>query len=94
MKLNKQKIYGTIKGRTCADGSNQKRYLGNDESVALPAVSLESLFKTLVIDEYKERDISTFDIPGAYLHTNITADKNITLKLRGTFVYIMCDINK
>ena len=38
--LIKQKRDGTIKGRTCADGSKQKRYLGKDESVASPTVSL------------------------------------------------------
>ena len=36
-----------IKGRTCAGGSKQKRYLGKDERVASPTVSLESLFTTL-----------------------------------------------
>ena len=37
----KQKRDGTIKGRTCANGIKQKIYLGKDESVALPTVSLE-----------------------------------------------------
>ena len=63
--LIKQKIDGTIKGKTCADGSEQKRYLVKYESVVSPTVSLESLFITLVIDAYEERDIATFDIPGA-----------------------------
>ena len=61
----KQKRDGTIKGRKWYDGSKQKRYLVNDESVASPTVSLESLFTTLVIDTYEERDIATFNIPGA-----------------------------
>ena len=39
--LIKQKRDGTIKGRTCADGSKQKRYLGKDASFASPTVSLE-----------------------------------------------------
>ena len=39
--LIKQKRDGTIKGRTCADGSKQKVYLGKDESVASPTISLE-----------------------------------------------------
>ena len=38
--LIKKKRDGTIKGRTCADGSKQKRYLGKDESVASSTVSL------------------------------------------------------
>ena len=66
--LIKQKRDVAIKGRTCADGSKQKRYLGKDESVASPTVSLESLFTTLVIDAHEEGDIAILDIPGAYLH--------------------------
>ena len=64
-----------IKGRTFDDGKNNKIYLGRNESVASPTVSLESLLKTLVIDAYEERDIATFDIPGVYLHAKIPADK-------------------
>ena len=63
--LTKQKRDETIKGRTCSDGSKQKGYLGKDESVASLTVYLESLFTTLVIDAYEERDIATFKIPGA-----------------------------
>ena len=73
--LIKQKRDGTIKVRTCDDGSNQKIYLGKDEIVASPTVSLESLFTTLVIYVYKERGIATFYISGAYLHVKIPADK-------------------
>ena len=91
--LIKQKWDGTIKGITCADKNKQKRYLGKDESVASPTVSLESLFTTLVIDAYEERDIATFDIPGVYLHADIPSDKNVILKLHGNFVDIMCDTN-
>ena len=45
-------------------------------------------------DAYEERDIATFNIPGAYLHAEIPADKNVIIKLRGHFVDIMCDINE
>ena len=92
--LIKQKIDGKIKGRICADGSKQKRYLVKYESVALPTISMESLFTTLVVDAYEEHDIATFYIPGAYLHAEMLADKNMILKLRGLFVDIMCDINE
>ena len=50
-------------------------------------------FTTLVIDAHEERDVATFDIPGAYLHAEMPADKEVILKLRGHFVDIMCDIN-
>ena len=60
-------------------GASKNIYLGKDESVASLTVSLESLFKTLVIDAYEERDIATFDIPGAYLHANMPEYKNLIL---------------
>ena len=92
--LIKQKIDGKIKGIIFADGSKQKRYLVKDESVASPTISLESLFTTLVVDSYEENGIVIFDIPVAYLHSEMPADKNVILKLRGRFVDIMCDINE
>ena len=55
---------------------------------------MESIFKTIVIDAYEEHDIATFDIPGAYLHAKMPADKNVILKLRSRFVDIMCDIKE
>ena len=91
--LIKQKRNGTIKGRTCNDGSKQKIYLAKYESLASPNVSMELIFTMLVIDAYEERDVATFDIPGAYLHTKMPVNKDMILKLRGRFVDIMCDIN-
>ena len=38
--LIKEKWNGVIKGRTCADGSGQCKYLKQDESVASPTASL------------------------------------------------------
>ena len=75
MKIIKQKRDGKIKGITCVYGRKKKRYLGKDESVASPTVSLEYLFTMLVIDAYEERGISTFYIPGAYLHAVMGGDK-------------------
>ena len=63
--LIKEKWNGDLKGRTCADGSRQRRYLKQDESVASPTASLESLIVTLLIDAYEGRDVGTYDVPGA-----------------------------
>ena len=38
--LIKEKWNGDIKGRTCADGSGQRKYLKQDEPVASPTASL------------------------------------------------------
>ena len=51
--LIKKKRDGTIKARTCADGSKQHLYLKENESVASTTVSLEGLFTTLLIDVFE-----------------------------------------
>ena len=55
--LIKEKSNRTLKGRTCANGSRQRRFLKGDENYASPAASLELMLITLVIDAYKSRDI-------------------------------------
>ena len=62
--LIKEKRNCIIKGRTCANGNNQKRYLKEGISVASPRVSLEVLFNTLVISSLKDRQLAPFDVPG------------------------------
>ena len=57
--LIKEKWDGAIKGRSCVNGSKQRKYLKQDESVASPTASLESLFVSLLIDAYKCRDVGT-----------------------------------
>jgi len=66
LNLKKEKRCGTIKGRTCANGSRQRQYLRLYESVESSTVSVESLFTTLLIDAYEGRD-AVFDVPGEYL---------------------------
>ena len=61
--------------------------------MASPMVLLELLFTTLVIYAYEGREVVTFDYPGAYFHADMLKDKNILLKVRGRFVYIMFQIN-
>ena len=94
--LIKEKRNGTLKGRTCADGSSQRQYLKQDESVASPTASLESILTTLLIDAHEGRDVAIFDVPGAYLQADLNAgdDKErVILKLTGDFVDIMCQVN-
>ena len=67
----KEKRDFCIKGRTCANGSKQFRYLKHGETLASPTVSLEELFATLVVDANEERDVATFNVPGSFLHAEI-----------------------
>jgi hypothetical protein len=91
--LIKEKRCGKIKGHTCANRSKQKRYLKTDESVYSPTVSTEALLATLIVDAKEKRDIAIYDIPGAYLQTELPPDKEIHMKLRDEFVDIMCEVN-
>ena len=94
--LIKEKWNGKLKGRTCADGSSQRKYLKQDELVASPTASLETLIFSLLIDAYKGRDVGTYDVPRAYLHAKLLPRDNnegVLLKLIGRFVDIMCEVN-
>ena len=58
------------------DCSKQRRYLKKDESMSSPTAALESLLITLLIDSYENRDVSTYDVPGAYLQASLTPKDN------------------
>jgi len=89
--LIKEKRCGKIKGRTCADGSSQRKYVPREEASS-PTIALESLMVLLMINAHEERDVVIFDVPGAYLHADI-GNKFALLKIEGEFVDIMCDVN-
>ena len=91
--LIKIKRCGKVKGRTCANGSVQRKYLSSEDSIASPTVSLEAFLSTLLIDAKEGRDVAIFDVPGAYLHAEFPEDKTVLMKLRDEFVDIMCNVN-
>jgi hypothetical protein len=86
----KEKRCGRIKGRTVADGS-MERGVYNKEDTASPTVSAESLMLSLIIDAKEMRDVATADITGAYLRADM--EDYTLLKMEGTSVDIMCDVN-
>ena len=92
--LIKKKKCGKFKGRTCANGKKQKKYLKHGESIASPTVSLEAIIGTLLIEVREGRDVAIFDVPGAYLHAEMPGDKKLLMVFRGEFVDIMCDVNE
>ncbi len=51
---------------------------------------MEAVFITAVIDAHKERDVACFDIPGAFLHTDL--DKDITMILKGRLAELMVKV--
>ena len=56
-----------------------KKMLKMGVSVSSPMVLLQVLFSALVIGGYIGIEIATFDIPRAYLHSDMPKYKNISL---------------
>ena len=71
VKLINEKLCVNIKGISCANGSQQKNYLKQDDTVYSPTCSTESLMSTLFIDSMEQRDVVVFAVPGYYLQTEI-----------------------
>ena len=47
----------------------------------------------LMIAAYEDRDVTTVDIPGAYLQDLLSDNKHILMGLRSDFVDIICEVN-
>ena len=47
----------------------------------------------MVIDPNEDSKVSTFDVPWAYLQTELSKNKFTLLLLEGNFAHIMCEIN-
>jgi hypothetical protein len=82
----KQKRCGRIKGRGCADGRKQRLYKTKEETSA-PTVAIESLFLTCTIDAKERRTVTTTDIPGAFMQTDI--DEVIHVRLEGPLATLL-----
>ena len=59
-----------MKGRACVDGRQQHPLCKKEDSTS-PAVGLELVLLTSVIDGMEKRDLAVADIPGAYLNSEM-----------------------
>ena len=59
----------TIKERVWEDLRNQWNYISKEDTSS-PTISTESLMLSLMIDAMKDQDVSTDEIPGAFLKTD------------------------
>ena len=84
---------GRLKGRSCANGSKQRSFLTEYDSVASPTVSLEGILTTLLIGAYEERNHISFDVPGAFLQADMPNDKLVLLKFKGQMANMLVDVN-
>ena len=90
--LIKEKCCGNIKGRTCANGSKQRNYLKPDESVYSPTFSTKARMATLVIDAMEQRDVAIFDVPRAFLQTELPENNILLMQIRDQFVDVMWEV--
>ena len=93
-----QKRDGTIKGRTCADGSIQKASATPGES-ASPTCKTESVMITATVDAHEKRDVMTSDVPNAFVQTSVPPEnkvvgKRIVMKIRGLIVDLLLEVSR
>ena len=83
-----EKRDGTVKTRSCADGSKQRRRPGyKKEDNASPTMDNESLMITTAINAHERRDVMKIDLPGAFLHA--TNDELVYMLLKGEMAELM-----
>jgi hypothetical protein len=76
----KEKQTGKIKGRACINGAPQQAYISKEEA-ASPTVSTESTFITASIATHEHRKVRCYDIPSAFVNTDV--DKDVLMVLKG-----------
>jgi hypothetical protein len=82
----KKKRNGTVKARSCANGSVQRDHIAKEEAASL-TVALESVFVTAAIDERENSEMVTIDIPSAFLHA--TNDDYVVMCMKRTLAELM-----
>ena len=80
-----------IKARLMADGSTQARSDFDEEDIASPTASLESIFNMLKLVAMENRHLLILDIGGAYLNAEI--DRTVYMFIEPELVNIMVNIN-
>jgi len=90
VQLIKEKRCGMIKGRTCADGRSQRKYIPEEEASS-PTVTTEALLLALIIDAKEGRDVATADVPGAFLQVDI--DDDVYVVVDGALVDLLIQSN-
>ena len=75
-----EKRAGEIKGRDCADEPQKRSDITKNEASS-STVTLESVFLTGLIDVVEAREVTTVDIPAAFLYA--VMDESVHMKLHG-----------
>ena len=85
----KEKRTGDIKGRACINGAPQRAYIPKEDA-ASPTVSIESTFITATIAAKEGRRIRCYDVPRAFVNTDI--DEDVIMVLKGELADMMVQI--
>jgi hypothetical protein len=86
----KEKRDGSLKGRTCADGSSQQGKFTRAET-ASPTIANDSLFLSIMIDAFERRNVATADVAGAYLHALMK--HFVSMRFTTWAVDLLCEVN-
>ena len=85
----KEKRTGDIKGRACINGAPQRAYIPKEDA-ASPTISTESTFITATIAAKEGRKVRCYDIPSAFVNTDV--DEDVVMVLKGELADMMVQI--
>jgi len=87
-----EKRDGRVRACACADGSKERPQSGyKKEDGTSPTVATDSIMITATINAHEQRDVTTIDIPGAFL--NAYNDKETFMLLRGRLAELMVQVD-
>ena len=79
----KQKHDDSIKGRMVTDGSKQHTSIAKEDATS-PTIALESVLLMATIDAAEGWDVTTIDIPNAFVQTRLDDDSDkVLMRLHG-----------
>jgi hypothetical protein len=85
----KEKRTGDNKGRACINGAPQRAYIPKEDA-ASPTVSTESTFITATIAATEKRKVQCYDVPSAFVNTEV--DEDVIMVLNGNLADMMIQI--
>ncbi len=80
---------GDVKGRACVNGAPQWSYIAKKEAASL-TVSTESTLITAAITAHERRFVRFFDVPSAFVNTDV--DEEVIMVLKGDLVEMMIQV--
>ncbi len=85
----KEKRTGKIKGQACLNRAPQGTNIPKDDA-ALPTFSTESTFITAVIAAKERQRVRCYDVPSAFVNTDV--GKDVLMVLKGELAVMMVQI--